>query len=134
MPATYPKRILLIDHEPHLTSVVGSALEATGQYLIRQEDHGRRALHAALHFQPDLILLDAAPEHLELGQIARRLYNDQALKDVPVVCLTKQDQLGQFSSVGFLGGFMFIANPFPLHEMVNCIAELLDDRKSGVAD
>ena len=69
---TFPKRILLIDHEPHLTAVVGSALQATGRYLIRQEKHSRRALHSALHFQPDLILLDAVPEHLEVDEIAQQ--------------------------------------------------------------
>ena len=73
---TFPKRILLIDHEPHLTAIVGSALQATGQYLIRQENHSRRALHAALHFQPDLILLDAVPEHLELDEIAQQIHAD----------------------------------------------------------
>ena len=73
---TFPKRILLIDHEPHLTAVVGSALQATGRYLIRQENHSRRALHSALHFQPDLILLDAVPEHLEVDEIAQQIHAD----------------------------------------------------------
>jgi chemotaxis response regulator CheB len=51
-----------------------------GRYLIRQENHGRRVLHAALHFQPDLILLDAAPEHLELAEIAQQIHADKSLR------------------------------------------------------
>lgn len=127
---TYPKRILLIDHEPHLTAVVGSALEATGRYLIRQENHARRALHSALHFQPDLILLDAAPEHLEVDQVARQIHADASLHDVPVLCLTSLSKNGHFGSVGFFGGYTFVANPFLLEDMVNCIAELLNERRA----
>lgn len=122
-----PKRILLIDHEPHLTAVVGSALKATGQYLIRQENHNRRALHSALHFQPDLILLDALPEHLELDEIARQIHANTALQNVPVVCLTSLAPNGQIGSVGFFGGYSFVANSFELGDMVNCIAEMLND-------
>ncbi len=125
----FPKRILLIDHEPHLTAVVGSALQATGNYLIRQENHGRRALHAALHFQPDLILLDAAPEHLELDKIAQQIHADASLQDVPVVCLTSLTPVGHIGSIGFFGGYTFVANPFLLEDMVNCIAEMLNDKR-----
>ena len=124
---TSPKRILLIDHEPHLTAVVGTALQATGQYWIRQESHCRRALHTALHFQPDLILLDAAPEHLELDEIAQQIHANASLQNVPVVCLTSFSQNGQIGSVGFFGGYSFVANSFQLDDMVNCIAEMLDD-------
>ncbi|MBA3607033.1 MAG: hypothetical protein H0W43_00735 [Chthoniobacterales bacterium] len=126
---TFPKRILLIDHEPHLTAVVGSALQTTGQYLIRQENHSRRALHSALHFQPDLILLDAVPEHFELDKIAQQIHADASLQDVPVVCLTSLTTAGHLGSVGFFGGYTFVANPFLLQDMVNCIAEMLNDKR-----
>lgn len=126
----FTKRILLIDHEPHLTAVVGSALQATGQYLIRQENHSRRALHTALHFQPDLILLDAAPEHLELDEIARQIHANGSLHDVPVICLTSLSPNGQIGSVGFFGGYTFMANPFQLGDMVACIGEMLKEKRS----
>jgi len=124
---TSPKRILLIDHEPHLTAVVGSALQATGQYLIRQENHCRRALDTALHFQPDLILLDAAQEHPGLDEIAQQIHANPSLQNVPVVCLTSFAPDGQISSVGFFGGYSFVANSFHLDDMVSCIAEMLND-------
>lgn len=127
---TFPKRILLIDHEPHLTALVGSALQATGKYLLRQENHSRRALHAALHFQPDLVLLDAAPEHLEFDEIARQIHAHAFLHEVPVICLTSLALNGQIGSIGFFGGYTFIANPFQLADMVACIAEMLKDERS----
>ena len=36
---TFPQRILLIEHEPHLTALVGSALQANGTYLIQRETY-----------------------------------------------------------------------------------------------
>ena len=126
----FPKRILLIDHAPHLTAVVGSALQATGKYLIRQENHSRRALHSALHFQPDLILLDAAPAHLELDEIAQQIHANVSLYDVPVMCLTSLAPNGQIGSVGFFGGYTFVANPFHLADMVACIGEMLKEKRS----
>jgi CheY-like chemotaxis protein len=130
---TIPKRILLIDHEPHLTALVRSALQATGRYLIRQENHGRHALQAALHFQPDLILLDAAPEHLELAEIAQQIHADTSLQDVPVVCLTSLAGKGQIGSVGFLGGYSFVADPFYVDDVVRCIAEILKKKRQRSA-
>jgi DNA-binding response OmpR family regulator len=125
-----PKRILLIDHEPHLTAMVSSALKASGQYLIRQEDYSPRALDTALHFQPDLILLDAEPQQLEIDLVAQRIHADRSLHDIPVVCLTSLSQNGQIGSVGFLGGYTFLANPFHLDDMVRCIAEILREKRS----
>ncbi len=126
---SYPKRILLIEHEPHLTTKVGEALQATGQYLIRQEEHSHRALHSARHFQPDLILLDAAPENLKVDQIAQQIQADESLADVPVLCLTSVSRPGHLGSIGFLGGYTFVANPFLVEDMVSCIGEMLQEKR-----
>jgi DNA-binding response OmpR family regulator len=126
-----PKRILLIDHEPHLTAIVSSALQSSAHYLIRQQTYGAEVLAVALDFQPDLILLDAEPEHLELDQVAQQIHAETALQNVPVLCLTKLTANGQIGSVGFLGGYTFLANPFRLDDMVSCIAEILKMRRAG---
>ncbi len=126
---TFPQRILLIDHEPHLTALVGSALQATGRYLIRQENHDRRALYAALHFQPDLILLDSTPDHLRLDEIARQIHANAFLHEVPIMCLTSLAPNGQIGSIGFFGGYTFVANPFQLPDLVAGIMEMLDGQQ-----
>ena len=127
---TFPKKILLIDHAPHITAIVGSALEATGQYLIRQESHSRRALHTALHFQPDLILLDAVCEQVQEDKVAQQIHSDTSLQNIPMVCLTSLAPSGQIGSVGFFGGYSFAAHPSRLEDMVSCIAEMLNDKES----
>ncbi len=56
----FPKKILLIDHEPGVTRLIRRALERAGKYLIREEHDDKLALNAARWFQPDLILVDTA--------------------------------------------------------------------------
>ena len=131
---TFPQRILLIDHEPHLTALVGSALQATGKYLILQEMRDRRVLHAALHFQPDLILLDSPPDYLRLDEILRQFHANAFLNEVPIICLTSLAANGQIGSLGFFGGYTFVADSFQLADLVACITEMLKgQRRSGAA-
>jgi DNA-binding response OmpR family regulator len=128
----FQKRILLIDDEPHLTALVRPVLVATGRYLIREENHRRGALHAALHFQPDLVLLDSVRPNLDHG-VAQAIHRDPALRDVPVVLLTGLAPDRRISSVGFFGGYTFFANPFSIEEVVACIAEMLSDQTDAGA-
>ena len=124
------KRILLIDHEPRLTAMVSSALRASGEYLIREASYSAEALKTALQVGPDLILVDAEPEHLEIDEVAGQIHAQRALHDIPVVCLTSLSPNGQIGTVGFLGDYTFVANPFHIDDMVRCIAEILKKKRS----
>lgn len=125
-----PKRILVIDREPRLTAMVNSALATRGDYIIRQENYRPEVVEAALDFRPDLVLVHAVAEHLEVDAVAQQIHAEQALHDVPVFCLTRLSANGQIGTIGFLGGYTFLANPFYLQEMVNCIAEILKSKRS----
>lgn len=123
----FQRRILLIDDEPHLTALVRQALEATGRYLIKEENHSLRALHAARHFQPDLILLDVLMPELDGREVAREMQADPALQDVPIIFVTSLSPEGKIGTLGFLGGYTFIAKPFDISDLVNCVAEMLGE-------
>src|SRR5204863_10007495 len=82
----FPKKILLIDHEPGVTRLIRRALERAGKYLIREEHDDKLALNAARWFQPDLILVDAVGQ--ERRNIEREIHTDAALKDTPVLSLS----------------------------------------------
>jgi DNA-binding response OmpR family regulator len=130
----FPRRILLIDDEPHLTGLVRQALEATGHYLIKEENHSLRALHSARHFQPDLILLDVIMPELDGRELARQMQSDPALQEVPIVFVTSLTPDGKIATFGFLGGYSFIAKPFEIGDLVNCVEEMLSDGSAPVRD
>src|SRR5205809_7188011 len=81
------KKILLIDHEPHVTRTVRRALESVGKYSIRQGHDAAFALHAAHWCRPDLSVVDFISPATDGEIIARQLQRDRALCHVPVVCL-----------------------------------------------
>jgi CheY-like chemotaxis protein len=123
----FPKRILLIDDEPQLTALVRQALEATGLYLIKEENRSLRALHAARHFRPDLILLDVIMPELDGRDVAEQIHADPALQDVPIVFVTNLASKEEIGSFGFFGGYSFLAKPFRISDLVNCVKEMLGD-------
>src|SRR2546423_15047512 len=82
----FPKKILLIDHEPGVTRLIRRALERAGKYLIREEHDDKLALNAARWFQPDLILIDTADQ--DCRNIEREINSDAALKDTPILSLS----------------------------------------------
>lgn len=123
----FPRRLLIIDDEPRLTALVRAAFASTGRYLIKEENRSLRALHSARHFQPDLILLDVMMPELDGREVARQLREDPALQDVPIVFVTSLAANGVIGSVGYLGGYSFVAKPFQITDLINCVDDLLGD-------
>ena len=82
----FPKKILLIDHEPGVTRLIRRALERAGKYLIREEHDDKLALNAARWFQPDLILVETAGQ--DRRNIEREINSDAALKGTPILSLS----------------------------------------------
>lgn len=124
---TFLKKILLVDYEPRVTALVRTALESTGQYVIKEETDSRRAVNAARWFQPDLILLDVIMSRPDGNAVALELQADASLKDTPVVFLSANAAPeGGVVSGGILSGYSFFANPVCIDEFVRCVAELVN--------
>jgi DNA-binding response OmpR family regulator len=121
----FPKKILLIDHEPGVTRLIKRALEKAGKYLIREEHDERLALHAAKWFQPDLILLDVAATNADGNKLERQIQTDAALRDTPVLSLTNLKPENQMVSGGILSGYSFFAAPVRIEEVLRGVEELL---------
>lgn len=82
------KRILLVDDEKSLTTLLKLNLEESGRYEVRVENWPEDALAAAREFKPDLVLLDLIMPRLPGGDVAAQIKADPALKDTPIVFLT----------------------------------------------
>lgn len=52
------RRILIVDDEPSFVRLLKLNLERTGQFTVKEEHDGTKALPVATEFRPDLILLD----------------------------------------------------------------------------
>ena len=119
------KKILLIDHEPHVTRTVRRALKSVGKYSIRQERDAAFALYAAHWFQPDLIVVDLISAATDGEIIARHLQKDRDLCHVPLLCLSNSVSERQFMSAGILRGYSFLAVPVKIEQLLRGVEQLL---------
>ena len=82
------ERLLVVDDEPQLTRMVKLNLERTGNYEVREENLGSKALEAAREFRPDVALLDIMMPDMEGSDVAAAFRDDPILSYVKIVFLT----------------------------------------------
>jgi CheY-like chemotaxis protein len=82
------KRILVIDDEPTLSTLLLHYLKQLGGYDVRVENLSSHALRSARSFLPDLILLDVNMPGKDGGEVASDLRADPAFSDTPILFLT----------------------------------------------
>ena len=120
------KRILVVDDEPVITSLIKINLEHTGLYEIRTENEGRRAIEAAREFRPDLILLDVMMPGMLGSEIAVQLQADPQLRATKFIFLTGVVTKSEAQrSAGQIGGQTFIAKPFSADDLCRAVEDHL---------
>jgi len=108
-------KILIVDDEATITRLLKLNLETSGDYEVREENEGLKALAAARQFKPDLVLLDVMMPDMDGGDVAAQLQSDRLLKKIPIIFLTaavKKEELT--ASGGVIGGFPYIAKPLDM--------------------
>lgn len=116
------KRILLIDDEKSLTSLLKLNLEETGNYDVRVENWPEDAVGAARQFKPDLILLDIIMPRMPGGNVAALIDTDPELKGTPIVFLTAAVRKHQVEeNEGIISERPCLAKPASMDEVVAMI-------------
>ena len=129
---TFPKRILLVDHEPRVTRLIRRALEGTGKYVIKSENDYRVALHSARWFRPDVIFVDILASGAAHGdQVAEQFHADALLKDTPIVFVSGADADDEVASRGTFGGYSFVANPVKIPEVLRYVDAMLGEAEAA---
>jgi CheY-like chemotaxis protein len=116
------KKILIVDDEEGLTTVFKSLIENTGKYEVRKETRGSKALGAAKHFKPDLVLLDIMMPDIDGGEAAKQLKEDSDTKDIPIVFISAAITKEEESKRGIIkGGYPILAKPIPKGRLLTTI-------------
>lgn len=125
-PTTRKKRILLVDDEPFLTSLLRMNLEDTDEYEVREENNSLKALDVIKEFVPDLVMLDVMMPDLDGADILFRLKNDQRLKHIAVVFHTATVSRTELSSHGgIISGYPFLPKPATADQIIDFIEKNL---------
>jgi two-component system, OmpR family, response regulator len=122
------ERLLLVDDEDHLRSMLQAALSHHG-YDVHPVTTGREAMAAVPAVRPDLILLDVMLPDLDGFEVCRRLRSEGIR--TPVLFLTARDSTDDTVRGLTLGGDDYLAKPFSLEELVARIDAVL--RRAGAS-
>lgn len=119
------KRILVIDDEKNLCSVIQACLEHLGGWTVLSalsSSEGRLLAETQL---PDAILLDVMMPDMDGVALFSLLQNNAATRGIPVIFLTAKVQamdLSEFADLGLAG---VIAKPFDPLSLAQEVAALL---------
>ncbi len=123
-------RVLLAEDDPDIQKVVRMSLKMKGVKEVVVTDNGEDCLARIAEFAPDVILLDVMMPKLDGYATCRKLKENPATRDIPVIFLTAKAQhyeVKQGLEAGALGYLIKPFDPMTLHDQ---IAELLANRST----
>ncbi len=118
------KKILVVDDEPDIVTMVETRLQANGYDVVTGQD-GEEAMKLTKEVHPDLIILDVMMPPPNGLQVCRTLKDDPQYKDIPVILLTAKgtdsDQFWGMES----GADEYITKPYNADELLKKISTLI---------
>jgi CheY-like chemotaxis protein len=105
-------RLLHVDDEPDIRTVVELALSLDPIFEVRSCESGADALAAAAEWQPDIMLLDVMMPVMDGPATLAQLRANPATTDIPVIFMTARAQARETERFRSLGAIGVIPKPF----------------------
>ncbi len=120
------KKIMVVDDELELRELIAERLKKNG-YDARAVSGGKEALASAKNDPADLIMLDVAMPDMDGYETCRRLKEENATKDIPVVFLSGKDldPHGIVKRAAELGARGYILKPSTFDELLEKVKEII---------
>jgi len=121
-------KVLLAEDDADIQKVVRMSLKMKGVKEVVVADNGEECLAKLGEFAPDVILLDVMMPKLDGYATCRKLKENPATREIPVIFLTAKAQhyeVKQGMEVGALG---YLIKPFDPMTLYDQICELLANR------
>lgn len=131
LPSESPKKILVVDDEEDVTTLVSYHLRGRG-YEVQAINDPNLIMGLARSFQPDLVILDIMMPDLSGIQICRMLRADPKLKKVAVLFLSARSEEGDRIQGLEVGADDYICKPFSNRELVLRVQSVM--RRLGGGD
>ncbi|MEQ9330146.1 PleD family two-component system response regulator [Thalassobaculum sp.] len=104
-----PPKILIVDDDPANIDLLAAILEEDGEILFATS--GNAALAMAESERPDIVLLDVVMPDLDGYEVCRRLKDNPATAQIPVVFITALDQETDEEAGLAAGAVDYVAKP-----------------------
>src|SRR5438093_3522702 len=124
------RRILIVDDEVSIRLICNINFTASGWECAEARD-GEEALERIRLEQPDVVLLDVMMPRLDGWQVAERLLEDPATRDVPVVFLTARAEQRDRRRAYRLGAVGYLTKPLDPVRLPDQIEEMLRRLERG---
>ncbi len=126
-------RVLIIDDEAPLRLLCRVNLEAEGMEVSEAAD-GESGLEAARKEKPDVILLDVMMPRLDGWDVAERLIQGEATRNIPIIFLTARAEIRDRARGLDIGGVDYVTKPFNPLDLAPLIKEMVESVGRGEAD
>lgn len=120
-------KILIVDDEADLVTMIKLRLEATGYDILEAYD-GQEALKKAQDQNPDLIILDIMLPKMNGYKVCRMLKFDEKYRHIPIIMFTARVQEADKQMSQKVGADAYIAKPFEPDILLEKIQGLLKPR------
>jgi diguanylate cyclase (GGDEF)-like protein/PAS domain S-box-containing protein len=125
-------RLLIVDDNPVNLSVVVEHLEDSGYEVLVALD-GQEALKRAAYSRPDLILLDVMMPGIDGFETCRRLKQQMATAEIPVIFMTALDDVADKVAAFQAGGVDYVSKPFQPEELLARVRTHLTLRRAQLS-
>lgn len=117
-------RILIVDDEPDLRSVLRFGLEAEKFEVLEAAD-GEAGLEAAREQSPDLVVLDLMLPRIDGYKVCRALKFDDRYRHIPIIILSARSGETDRRLALDLGADAYVTKPYDMKDLVARIREQL---------
>jgi DNA-binding response OmpR family regulator len=119
--------VLVADDDPDILQLVTFQMERAGYQVVRAAD-GEEALRLARELEPDLAVLDVMMPKLTGYDVTRKLREEDATRDIPVILLTARVQEADVEEGFEAGADDYLTKPFSPQELLERVEAILARR------
>ena len=122
-------RVMLVEDDADIQTVVRLSLKMRGVTDVLVVENGEECLARMREFRPDVILLDVMMPKLDGYETCRRLKENPATREIPVIFLTAKTQHYEIEKGLGMGAMGYLTKPFDPMKLYEQVMELLDKGK-----
>ena len=119
-------KILVVDDELQLITMVQMRLEAAGYEVITAND-GQEGLEKAKSENPDLVLLDVMMPKMDGYKVCGLLKSDARYNKIPVILFTARAQQDDRDVGGEVGADAYVTKPFEPAVLLETVGRFINE-------
>jgi two-component system, OmpR family, response regulator MprA len=125
-------RLLVVDDEQSIVDFIRLGMRYEG-YRVEEASDGMTGFDAAQRLRPSLVILDVMLPGMDGIEVCRRLRENEATQDIPILMLTAKDEVRDRVTGLDAGADDYLTKPFSFEELLARVRALLRRQQRVVA-